>query len=351
MNLPKGFHLHGNKIRFTYWNPAKKRADNKSTGFPPTKEGIRSAKKFKKEFLEKLKSPSKKLIRAKQYLTLSEAVENYVNNNQHLSGKTIQMCEYAVNHFTRIVGDKIVIEITKQDSLFFNDELKREKKSQNTRSTITKHLHSIFNYFVDEDYITSNPIKTIPQLKAKPKPIKESDLKMILDYLQQNNISGYNIIYFLYLTGLRIGEAIELRWRDVDFAKKQIEFQNFKGSRNGNKRIDTMPLFEDLRKHLNTLKRTSPEDRIFGYTNQSLSFYYRAQNILFGERRYSIHQLRKTFITKLVNSPLSADLNLVREFARHSKISTTLDYYTETKKERMRNEIDLKVDFTLKDEV
>ncbi len=349
MNLPKGFHIHGNKLRFSFWNPAKKRPDNKSTGLPPTKEGIREAKRFRTQFLKELNAPAKKLVKDNQLLILSDGIKKYFIANEHLSKKTVQLCEYAVNHFIRIIGDKYLIDYTKEDSKNFNKIIKQERKAHNTISTFSKHLHSIFKFFVDEDYISNNPIITLPQVTKKPKAIKDDDLKLILDYLKNNNVYGYNIIYFLYLSGLRVGEAIELRWHHIDFKNNEMVFVNFKGSRNGNKRIDSLPLFKSLRDHLESFKPTncSPEDRIFLYTNKSLSFYYRVQNSLFNERRYSIHQLRKTFITKLVNSPLAEDLNLVRELARHSKIGTTLQYYSETKKERMRKELNLKVDFSL----
>ncbi|MGA9291505.1 MAG: hypothetical protein WBV81_02890, partial [Ignavibacteriaceae bacterium] len=52
---------------------------------------------------------------------------------------------------------------------------------------------------------------------------------------------------------------------------------------------------------------------------------------------YSIHSLRKTYISRLVNSDLSK--YDVMALARHRKIETTLRYYTKMEMDRIGREV------------
>lgn len=84
-------------------------------------------------------------------------------------------------------------------------------------------------------------------------------MQLILDTLQKENIEGYYLIKFLYLTGLRIREAISLKWENIDFENGIIKFWNQKS-----KRYDKRPLLEPVIELLKEIRiNTNRKDKVF----------------------------------------------------------------------------------------
>ena len=76
---------------------------------------------------------------------------------------------------------------------------------------------------------------------------------------------------------------------------------------------------------------------LFNYKSiHSIKFFERFRKRE-GFEKYSLHTLRKTFITKLINSGMR--VYNVMNLARHRNIETTLPHYSRADLRRMRNEI------------
>jgi integrase len=138
-------------------------------------------------------------------------------------------------------------------------------------------------------------------------------------------------------TGLRLGELLALRWRDVDFAASAIRVRASYASghlttpKSG--KVRAVPMAPDVSEALAKLGRrehwTAEDDLVFpgesgGYLDGSaLSRRYKAALSRAGLRRLRFHDLRHTFGTRMI---AKADIRRVQEWMGHSDIQTTMKY-------------------------
>ncbi len=145
----------------------------------------------------------------------------------------------------------------------------------------------------------------------------------------------------LYLTaaftGLRRGELIALRWRDVDFAGSVLRVRaSYAGGaltapKSG--KVRSVPLAPDVAQELARLADrelfTAEDDHVFpgeggGYLDGSaLRRRYTAALKRAGLRSLRFHDLRHTFGTRMI---AKADIRRVQEWMGHADIQTTMRY-------------------------
>jgi integrase len=138
-------------------------------------------------------------------------------------------------------------------------------------------------------------------------------------------------------TGLRLGELLALRWRDVDFAASAIRVRASYASghlttpKSG--KVRAVPMAPDVSEALAKLGRrehwSAEDDLVFpgesgGHLDGSaLSRRYKAALSRAGLRRLRFHDLRHTFGTRMI---AKADIRRVQEWMGHSDIQTTMKY-------------------------
>jgi integrase len=138
-------------------------------------------------------------------------------------------------------------------------------------------------------------------------------------------------------TGLRMGELLALRWRDVDFAASTIRVRaSWAGSalttpKSG--KIRAVPLAPDVAGSLAHLGRrenwTGDEDLVFAsevgtyLDGSALRRRYKAALERAGLRSLRFHDLRHTFGTRMI---AKADIRRVQEWMGHADIQTTMKY-------------------------
>jgi integrase len=232
-------------------------------------------------------------------------------------------------------------------------------------------------------------IEVSRKLKEEPEPRKALTIaqqKSFIDYIANSSFySRYlNLFVVLLGTGLRIGEALGLRWCDIDFKQGFIRVDHslsYKGREDGTYRyrIDTpktragvrmVPMFDDVRKALQREKRKKKNPdwepfKVDGYTGfiflnangkvyTPSSVFDKIQAIVadynreetaraWAEKRepvliprISAHILRHTFCTRLCES--DAKLKVVQDVMGHKNIRTTMEVYTDaTAEEKVKN--------------
>lgn len=355
IRFPKGIYQRGNKIWISYYSKTLRKTVRESSGLEVDRTNIQFAKALR---LERIKEAKMGVLADLIEITLSRGLNIFFRYKKDLAANTKDLYEYAVDYTIEKLGDKRIENYKEIDfiELFYYWENEREKKLiHNSCSIYSRHLSVLFNFFVTREFIKKNPVKPIPIKKKKIVTIPQDELEKILKYLyvERENIDAYDLIYFLYLTGFRIGEALTLKWRDINFDLGIISVKNHKA-----KREEVAPLLSQLRPHLNSMKiRTKPtseDDFIFVYRDRKCSFFSRAQisiqrqekiaelrdrkfteeeieNIIAGtkfEPKYNLHMLRKTYITVLSKCKEITPFNL-QTLARHSNLKTTLEHYTE----------------------
>jgi integrase len=138
-------------------------------------------------------------------------------------------------------------------------------------------------------------------------------------------------------TGLRRGELIALRWRDIDFAAGRVRVcGSFAGARLTSPksgRVRSVPMAPDVSTALarlaNRERWTGHDDLVFpgvagSYLDGSaLSRRYKAALQRAALRPLRFHDLRHTFGTRMI---AKADIRRVQEWMGHADVTTTMRY-------------------------
>lgn len=95
--------------------------------------------------------------------------------------------------------------------------------SPKTINEVRSILRNIFNELVFDEQLEANPIdkcKPAKRIAPEPNPFTDDERRKIITALPDNSVRDYYV--FCFWTGLRTGEALGLRWQDVDFTKKRL---------------------------------------------------------------------------------------------------------------------------------
>ncbi|MDA2938480.1 site-specific integrase [Acidobacteria bacterium AH-259-A15] len=103
-----------------------------------------------------------------------------------------------------------------------------EKKSRNTIRIMMATLRVVLEEARREELIPSNPVYKVGKLYAQaPKrehvdPFAEWEIRAILTRFQERFPKYYEFVLLLHRTGMRVGEAMALRWEDLAFKSRKI---------------------------------------------------------------------------------------------------------------------------------
>lgn len=344
--LPPGFYSRNGILYLSYWDKLTQRPKLVSSKILDHPDNYKLAREWKEEFLKQNKKARENFILDQHKMTASgvenieQAAEEY-GVVKSLSDKSKEALRYSVGHWIQSAGNKNIAKYTQRDYHQFLLYMKARELSNQSQAFITRTLYALMNYYVRRKMITENIITVVKPVNKKPEAIPLEDMKLILHALREKNLPAYNFCMFLYLSGFRIGEAVRLVWSDVDFEKGLIYVQNHKA-----KRRDVLPLLDDLANHLKTIPVTE-SNKVFPMYNstEGLKFFNRIQEEIWGKgnQHYTLHQFRKTFVTKLIAE--GVHMFHIKTLARHSDIRTTLEYYAEENVNNLRRELEGKVNF------
>lgn len=308
-----------------------------STHIKTTRDGWIEAKKLLKQ-IESNNDIGLKYIEKDSKLSLDEGKFEYISLRR-LKSSTIELYETSVRVIKECCGDKAISAYSKNDYkkllLYFD----KKKYSKNTQGIYTAHLHALFEYFKSSGYLKENVITIVKKDTKVPEKIDDSDLKVILHTLySKGNKDQYYLIMFLLITGFRISSALALKWESIDFVNGFVVAPNVKKDREF-----FFPLTDDL-KSLLTEMGVKKNGNVFNYSEDGLKFFNRVQQSLLTDKdgakitkRYTMHQLRKTFITKLLEQGIP--IHIVKSLADHSNVSTTMKYYAAVNVQKMKEVI------------
>ena len=208
-----------------------------------------------------------------------------------------------------------------------------------TKNKLLILLHGVFRRAQSVWGLPTNPVSRIekhPQSASGDIDVFSPEEVMALVRAADNEQDAA-IYLTAAFTGLRRGELLALRWRDVDFAGKAIRVR---GSFAGGKlttpksgKVRSVPMAPDVAESLAKLGQrdqlTADDDLVFigefgGYVDGSaLRRRYIAALKRAGLRPLRFHDLRHTFGTRMI---AKADIRRVQEWMGHADIQTTMKY-------------------------
>jgi integrase len=244
-------------------------------------------------------------------------------------------------HINPTIGKKRLDEITRGDLR----DLLLEKSKNYSKSMIglmRDVLSGVFSYAQDEELIKETPARGITKRlqlakrQAKIAPLTVTEENALLDTCKTSYPLHYPFFLFLVRTGTRLGEALGLKWNDVDFEggfvwiKRAYRRGVFGPPKNGKHRRIKMSaqLHEALLQLLRT--REAADEIVFGENgkpweqNDVRKVFWKV--LKDAELRHlRMHDLRHTWVTRRLS--FGHNLTEVSREAGHSSIKITVDTY------------------------
>ncbi|MGH2853967.1 MAG: tyrosine-type recombinase/integrase [Solirubrobacteraceae bacterium] len=245
----------------------------------------------------------------------------------------------------------------------WRSRLAEDGRSRRTVNKIVTQLHTILQYAVDHHGLIANPAAKVRPLRGSydaarfdfyspeeidvlvaaaarganrdPSRPAASDTERVLRAAKDRQDAA------IYLTaalgGLRRGELLALRWKDVDFEQSSIRvFEGYSANRVGkpkSRKSRTVPMVEEISRSLSDLKtrgeHTAEDDLVFvsregtHVDSSALRRRYIATLNAVGLRRLRFHDLRHTFGSLAINA---ASIVQVQAWMGHADIKTTMRY-------------------------
>lgn len=286
-------------------------------------------------------------------VTFDEIFDHNIKHTR-LKDKTIRRRTNEYNlHIKPRFGHIKIKDLSIQQAMDFKSDLENGFKSLNSARTVFSNFKVLINHAIKFFGLRVDPtiaVGVIQRVKPKIRFIRREEFESRL--LTFNPMHFYvELTRLLFYTGLRIGEALALRWKDVDLEKMQlyVEFTLDIKLRiltppktPGSEAFVPFPQF--IADMLAAIKKESAE-KIYGFNDEMYVFggrdpyhyahYSKKFKVVFPELR--IHDLRHSYASYLINK--GVDIYLVKELMRHDDIKQTAStyghLYTERKHEAM----------------
>lgn len=352
--------------------------------------------------LATLRSRERKIIRdiedgmdphLAERITINQVYDKYIGQKYDLKATTRANYIYTYDHFVREGFGKrklASIRYTDVKKYYYDLILERGIKSA-TLDNIHTQLHPAFQMAVRDGLIRVNPSdgvmaeikKSHVWKKEKRRSLTVPQQVAFMRYLNENNdfVGWRPVITVLLGTGMRIGECLGLRWKDLDFEARTI-------SVNHNLVYRRLEKGQGMMKHINTPKtaagtRTIPmlkevydafldeyqfqritgfcEEEVDGYSGfvfsssvktvmipedvnraiQRVTDSYNKEEKVCAQNEsreplliphFSAHHLRHTFCTRFCEN--ETNLKVIQSIMGHADITTTMDIYAEATEEK-----------------
>lgn len=317
-------------------------------------------------------------------LTVNDVFDMWKETKRGLKDNTFQNYCYMYRTFVEhTVGQYKICDVTKTDIRKYYISLTDVQNFKiSTVEVIHGILHQVFDIAIDDGYINRNPCENIMKdmkrvsyaRNSKKEALSESEQKIFLNFLlkEEKYRHWYPVFAIMLGTGLRVGEAVGLRWCDIDLENDLIYIShtlvyynhatngcycniNTPKTRNSFRTIPMLGFVKEaflMEKAYQEKHNIKCVETIDGYTdfifvnkfggtqhqgtlNKALSRIIRDCNYEMLEKNsdtkmllphFSCHILRHTFATRMCEQ--GVNVKVIQSVLGHGDISTTLDIYT-----------------------
>ena len=319
---------------------------------PGTREGLTRAQ-AEREMRRRMEAEAV-VVRSHDRLNLIEAGERYVDHLEHVIERkptTIQDYRgYLEGHFEPYFGDRAIDKIEPGHVMGY---LKRKRAQGLSAKTVQNHLtflHGVFTFAKKHGWVSSNPLLAVDRPRKAGSPhrrirfLQPEELDAVMRAVPDDELGGVERALYLTaaMSGLRQGELLALRWRDVDwvaalirvadnFPRGRVDEADSPKSHQGR----SVPMADRVARELERLFQRSrwqdDDDLVFchpetGHVLDASKVRKRFQEALSRARvrEITFHELRHTFGTQLAAARVP--LRTIQEWMGHADAKTTEIY-------------------------
>ena len=292
-----------------------------------------------------------KILAPEERITFQQAAERYVHHVEHVMNRkasTVQDYRIMINrHLAPHFQTKAIERIKPEDIT-----------SYIAVKTITNHLnfaHGVFQFAIKRGWATSNPVAATDRPRAAEADpdirfLNNEELEALLRAAQRDDLLGptdHALFMLAAMTGLRQGELVALRWRDIDWAAGIVRVRrNYTrrawGKPKSKRSSRSVPLADraaaELERHSQRSAYRGDEQLVFCHPHTGNPYdasklrerFYEAMSLAGMKERcgrkggITFHSLRHTFGTRM--AAVGVPMRTLQEWMGHRDFTTTLVY-------------------------
>lgn len=256
-------------------------------------------------------------------MLLQEAIEQtyqakwkYGKDSQRSYRRGCNLAELTGNIPLKDIDETTVAQLTRK--------LENRKSSTATINRYLACLKTVLKQVKQQtDFISMRK-----ERRGRIRVISKQEEQQVLDLLRQDH-GGKRVYYgefadlveVLVDTGMRLGEALNLRYEDIDFKTNLISIWINKGDR-----PRSVPMTYRVRRTLEA-RQTSKQEKPFNikaHQAETAWRWARKEMEKEADKEFVIHALRHTTASRMVNA--GVDLYVVKDILGHASIATTQIY-------------------------
>ncbi len=297
-------------------------------------------------------------------ITLDQYFKEWIEQKErHVKGSTVY--GYIVvfeNNISPSLGKYRVKEIERRQVVKMINQI-ADKKGIGAGNFTRRVIVSILNGAVLDEVISRNVAQGIPALKDPRPPARETihrelseqELEDFFFLIRKSHY--YNAFRFMLHTGVRVGECLALRWRDLDFKKGMIHItKTLTRTKEGEWVVGETPKTKKSKRDIPmnvsiraVIKDQLERERAFRGSIDLCGFVFPAEKggmalpgvingaiktqLKRGQKmnppiiieRFSPHAFRDTFASRAIRAGIPP--NTLKEIMGHSSLAMTMDLY------------------------
>lgn len=302
-----------------------------------------------------------------------EDLKNAYLRSRTLMDDSVKRVELVVKQFAMHINDDgtlrpVRLRTIQVEHILSWRERRMASASAATVNTDRRHLSTLFNYGIQLQWLSANPmlwIRPAPKGAVAPKSLPHSTLAVYVDLLTTAHWYDSKgkrhdefhpqrfwliVLQTLYYTGMRRRQLVGLRWGDVDFERGAI---TLRAATSKTRREWSIPMADELRPMLmDLLAQTSAirnlsqermrDMQVFclplfstrpfvrnEMTSDNVSAFFQRLSVRTAKSRTDVgrissHRIRHTTATHLANSV--PNIKVVQQLLGHTSVHTTLGY-------------------------
>lgn len=247
-------------------------------------------------------------------------------------------------HIKPDLGSRPLDEVKRKHVRTLIAQLKSKKLSSSSAQVVIAVLSGIFDSAIEDEFISVNPCQNTRRFCGNEtqtviNPLTPDEVQTFLENASTLPIEYYTFYLLAVRTGLRLGEALALRWSDIDFDARTVEVSKSYNYRTKKTRlpknkkprtVDITPATVDALRNLQAQKKirsiTGSDLIIANNRGQPVPARTLQQTLKkVAPRPIRLHDLRHTYATLRITKGDNI-LDVSKQLGHH-KAAFTLDKY------------------------